>query len=62
MGKVRKPRPNRRPVTVLEDSPEEPEVVDSKENALHTILDQLQVSFIITYKVRNLVIFRVKNL
>lgn len=46
MGKIRKPRPSRaKKHVVVENSDEEEEQIpiDTKENAIQTILDQLQV-------------------
>lgn len=48
MGKVRKPRPakSKKPVPTIEEDHLESEVsFDSKENAVQTILDQLQVTY-----------------
>lgn len=45
MGKIRKLKPSKHKKGGADDSDEEEQVtVDSKENAIQTILDQLQVS------------------
>lgn len=48
MGKIRKPKPTRakKSAPVIEVNDEEELPVDSKENAIQTILDQMQVSFV----------------
>lgn len=45
MGKVRKRKPHKSQSNTVADVSDEELPVDSKENVIQTILDQLQVSF-----------------
>lgn len=53
MGKVKKRKVNKSQNNIVPDISDEELPIDSKENVVQTILDQLQVSFLVGFTIGN---------